>query len=48
MALDLFCPRVKHSNVTLGKDIIVTRKTAGTAENPAAKKFSFVTTRLRW
>ncbi len=25
-----------------------TRKTAGTAENPAANKFSFVTFRLRW
>ncbi len=27
---------------------IVTRKTAGTAENPAANKLSFVTIRLRW
>ncbi len=25
-----------------------TRKTAATAENPAANKFSFVTSRLRW
>ncbi len=28
--------------------LCVTRKAAGTAEKPAADKFSFVTSRLRW